>query len=255
MSESRILVTNDDGFRAPGVRELAEVLDSVGDVWVVAPHTQQSGESHRLSFHEPLRMYRHGERRLSVTGSPADSVYLALNHLFDNPPDICVSGINHGANLADDLNYSGTVAGAAEATLNDVPSVAVSLAGTGRLDFEVASEFAAGLVRKVLESGLPRDVFLNVNVPKDADPETEARVVKLGRRNYRRDVSEKTDPRGRSYYWIGGAELGFDDLPGSDCNAITDSDITVTPVHLDATHYAFMGELREWEFDEWDLDR
>lgn len=254
MSEPRILVTNDDGFRAPGVQRLAEALESVGEVWLVAPHSQQSGVSHRVSFREPLRLYEHDDRRMSVTGSPADSVYLALNHIFDDPPDLCVSGINHGANLADDLNYSGTVAGAAEATLCDIPGIAVSVAGAGELDFEVASRFAASLSEQVLDRGLPRDVFLNVNVPEEAEPGAEARVVKLGRRNYRRDVTEKKDPHGHSYFWLGGAELGFDDLPGSDCNAIVDSRITVTPVHLDATDYAFMREMREWDLDDWERE-
>lgn len=253
MSQPKILVTNDDGFRSPGIRALAESLEAIGEVWVVAPDSQQSGVSHRLSFRDPLRVIEHESRRMSVTGSPADSVYLALNELLaDDPPDICVSGINHGANLADDLIYSGTAAAAVEATLTDIPGIAVSLAGSGHLEFDVAADFAGELVEKVLDRGLPRDVYLNVNVPEDATPDTEARIVNLGRRSYRRDVTEKHDPYDRPYYWIGGAELGFDDMPGSDCNAITHSHITVTPVHLDLTHYAFMREMRgEWDLQTW----
>ena len=246
MSEPTILVTNDDGIRAPGIQALAEHLEEIGEVWVVAPDSQQSGVSHALSFHDPLRVVEHGERQLSVTGSPGDSVYLALNQILEEPPDICVSGINHGANLADDLIYSGTVAGAVEATLSDIPAIAVSLAGHRDLEFDTAGQFAQKMTRQVLERKLPRDCYLNVNVPKGAGPETEAQVVKLGRRSYERAVAEKSDPRGRPYYWIGGSELGFDDMPGSDCNAITESKITVTPVHLDFTHYAFMREMRDW---------
>ncbi len=254
MSKPTILVTNDDGFRAPGLQELADELTSIGEVWVVAPDSEQSGVSHTLSLHNPLRVTEHKPRRMSVTGSPADSVYLALNEILDEKPDICVSGINHGANLADDLIYSGTVAGAVEATLADIPGIAVSLAGHGALQFDVAAEFARQLTTEILERGLPRDVYLNANVPGDATRETEARIVKLGRRSYRRDVTEKHDPYERPYYWLGGSELGFDDMPGSDCNAITHEHITITPVHLDFTHYSFMREMRDWNLQEWMAD-
>lgn len=251
MSNPTILVTNDDGFDAPGIQALADALEEIGEVWVVAPDSQQSGVSHALTFREPLRVFERSSRRMSVTGSPADSVYLALNEILDETPDICVSGINHGANLADDLIYSGTVAGAVEATLCNIPGIAVSLAASREYEFDVAAEFTVKLVRDVLDRGLPRDVYLNVNVPAGATAETEARIVKLGRRNYRRDVTEKHDPYGRPYYWLGGSELQFDDLPGSDCNAITDRRITVTPVHLDFTHYSFMREMRDWNLQEW----
>ncbi len=251
MSTPTILVTNDDGFRAPGIQALADALEAVGEVWVVAPDSEQSGVSHALSLHDPLRVHEHAPRRMAVTGSPADSVYLALNEILEEPPDLCVSGINHGANLADDLIYSGTVAGAVEATLCDIPGIAVSLAGHGSLEFDVAAAFARRLSSEILDRGLPRDVYLNVNVPAEATPETEARVVKLGRRSYRRDVTEKRDPYQRPYYWLGGSELGFDDLPGSDCNAITREHITITPVHLDFTHYSFMREMRDWDLEAW----
>lgn len=255
MSPPTILVTNDDGFRSTGLRTLADRLESIGTVWVIAPDSQQSGVSHALSLRDPLRVIEHEPRRLSVTGSPADSVYLALNQILEEPPDICVSGINHGANLADDLIYSGTVAGAVEATLCDVPSIAMSLAGAGELEFDVAADFATTLVTEVLDRKLPRDVYLNVNVPKEARADSEVRVVNLGRRSYRRDVTEKHDPYQRPYYWLGGAELGFDDMPGSDCNAITDSCITVTPIHLDLTHYDFMREMRrDWQLSSERMD-
>jgi 5'-nucleotidase len=229
-------------------------MEEIGDVWVVAPDSEQSGVGCSISLREPLRLEEHAERRLSVSGSPADCVYVALNHILDEPPDLCLSGINHGANLADDLLYSGTVAGAIEATLSDVPSIAVSLAGRTDMPFGVAGDFAASLARRVLDEPLPRDVLLNVNVPESATADTEARVVNLGRRNYRRDVTRKVDPYDRPYFWLGGSELGFDDLPGSDCNAITNSTITITPVHLDLTHHSFMDEMRDWALDHWDSD-
>lgn len=245
-----ILVTNDDGVDAEGLRALVDALETIGDVEVVAPDSEQSGVSQKLNLREPLRIREHPSTGFrSVTGTPADAVYLALNQILDAEPDLCVSGINHGANLADDLNYSGTVAGAVEATLSDVPSMAVSLAGRGDLDFEVAADVARRIAEEVLDRRIPRDVFLNVNVPASATREAEVVTTNLGRRNYRRDVTEKSDPYGRPYYWLGGSELGFDDLPGSDCNAVGRGMIAVTPVKLDATHYSFMREMREWDLD------
>lgn len=250
MGRPSILVTNDDGVDAEGLETLADALEAIGDVDVVAPDSEQSGVSQKISLREPLRVRRHESTGFrSVTGTPADAVYVALNHLYDRAPDLCVSGINHGANLADDLNYSGTVAGAVEATLANVPSMAVSLAGTGDLDFDVAATFARRIAEEVLERRIPRDVFLNVNVPAGAAPDADVAMTNVGRRNYRRDVTEKTDPYGRPYYWLGGSELGFDDLPGSDCNAVGRGKVAVTPVQLDGTHYSFMREMQDWNLE------
>ena len=254
MTSPNILVTNDDGVDAEGLRALEEAMQPLGNVVVVAPDSEQSGVGHGISLHNPLRVRRHGDDRYSVSGTPADCVYFALNELLDETPDLCVSGINHGANLADDLIYSGTVAGAREATLCDVPAVAVSLATYRPEEFSVAADFSARIAGDVLDRGLPRDVLLNVNVPSDADSDTPTRVAKLGRRNYQRFVTRKEDPQKRPYFWLGSSELTFDDIPGSDCNAITQSSITVTPVHMDRTHYAFMRELREWDFHDEDAD-
>lgn len=246
MARPTILVTNDDGIHARGLSALADALAELGDVWVVAPQTEQSAVSQAISLRTPVRVHQHGERRYAVSGTPTDCSYVALNHLIDHV-DVCVSGINHGANLGDDVIYSGTVAGAIEATLVDVPSIAVSLAAYRNLDFTPAADVAVRLTRHVLDQGLPRGVFLNVNVPREATADTELVICKLGRRNYARGVEEKLDPRRRPYYWLGGAELGFDDIPGSDCNAIADGKISVTPVHLDLTHYEFIKEMRTWD--------
>jgi 5'-nucleotidase len=246
VSRPTILITNDDGIDARGLSALEEALGSLGELWVVAPDSEQSAVSQAITLRLPVRVRRRGERRFAISGTPTDCVYVALNHLIDRV-DICVSGINHGANLGDDVIYSGTVAGAIEATLVDVPSIAVSLAAYRDLDFGASAAVARRLAEQVIEHGLPRGVFLNVNVPRGADADTEAVVCKLGRRNYGRVVEEKLDPRKRPYYWLGGAELGFDDLPGSDCNIISEGKISVTPVHLDLTHYAFARELEQWE--------
>lgn len=243
-----ILVSNDDGVEAAGIAALASAATSLGEVWIVAPAVEQSGVSSALSLHSPLRVHERGERRFAVTGTPADCVYMALQHLLPRPPALCLSGVNHGANLADDVLYSGTVAAAIEATISEVPSVAVSMAAYGKgVDYTEAAKVAVEYGARVLSMGLPRDTLLNINVPRGARAgETERRVCKLGRRNYMRQVSEQNDPRGRPYYWIGGAEIDFDDLPGSDCNAIVDGVISVTPLQVDMTRHRFLEELSRW---------
>lgn len=246
MSRPTILVTNDDGIYSRGLAALEEALADLGDVWTVAPQSEQSAVSQAISLRLPVRVRERGEQRFAVSGTPTDCVYIALHQILDHV-DLCVSGINHGANMGDDVLYSGTVAGAIEATLGDIPSIAVSLAGYRDLDFDVSAKTAHDLAEQVLERGLPRGVFLNVNVPVDATDETERVICKLGRRNYSREVSEKTDPRNQPYYWLGGSELGFDDMPGSDCNVVADGHISVTPVHLDLTHYRFLEDMSHWD--------
>ena len=251
MSRPLILVSNDDGVNAEGIAALAEAMEPVGEVWVVAPRDEQSAVSNAISLRHPLRVEHRGSRRLAVSGTPTDCVYVAINHVLDARPTLCVTGINHGANLGDDVMYSGTVAAAIEATLCDIPSIAFSFAGVGDHDFDAVIDHATGLAQTLMERRLPRATFLNVNFPPDVGDDTSMRLTKLGRRNYGRVVVEKKDPRHKSYFWLGGSELGFDDLPGSDCNAVSEGLISVTPVDLDLTHYQFMREMNEWpNFDE-----
>lgn len=246
VSRPLILVTNDDGIDAAGIDALSRAVELLGEVWVVAPKDEQSAVSSAISLRHPLRVWRRGERRVAVSGTPTDCVYIALNHLLKRRPTICVSGINHGANLSEDVIYSGTVAGAIEATICDIPSIAFSFAGRGGYDFEATQGHVQEIVKVFLGRGIPRGVLINVNFPPDLTKETPSVLTKLGRRNYGRGVVAKTDPRGQEYYWLGGAELGFDDMPGSDCNAVVNSKISVTPVHLDLTHYNYMRELKGW---------
>ena len=241
-----ILVSNDDGIDAEGIEALRRAMEPLGEVWVVAPKDEQSAVSNAISLRDPLRVYQRGQRQLAVSGTPTDCVYVALNHVLDRRPTICVSGINHGANLGDDVLYSGTVAAAIEATMCDVPSIAFSLAGYGERNFEPAIAHATRLAEKLMARQIPRSVFLNVNFPPDVDENSPLQVTKLGRRNYGRVVIEKQDPRNRAYFWLGGSELGFDDIPGSDCNAVSDGAISLTAVDLDLTHYGFMRELEGW---------
>lgn len=246
MSRPTILITNDDGIDAAGIASLRAAMEPLGDVWVVAPQHEQSAVSNAISLRDPLRVDRRGPQHVAVSGTPTDCVYIALNHLLESPPDLCVSGINHGANLGDDVMYSGTVAAAIEATLCEVPSIAFSLAGYGVRNFEPLTEHIQFLARQVMARHMPRDMFINVNFPPEVSSDTQVKTTKLGRRNYGRVVVEKEDPRRRAYYWLGGAELGFHDMPGSDCNAVADGFISMTPVSLDLTHYRFMDEMRRW---------
>ena len=241
-----ILITNDDGIDAPGIKALEKAMSALGDVWTVAPASEQSAVSHAITLWNPLRIHQRAEQRFAVTGTPTDCVYIALSKILPRRPDICVSGVNHGANMGDDVIYSGTVAGASEATLQDIPAVAVSLASYKSQNFDAAAAAAAKVAASVLKRGLPRGVLLNVNVPKDAQLDAPFKFTKLGRRYYGQIVTENNDPRNKPYYWIGGAELGFDDIPGTDCNAVADQCISVSPVQMDLTHYKFLDELEKW---------
>jgi 5'-nucleotidase len=233
----RVLLTNDDGIGSAGLRALEEALAPLCEVWVVAPDREQSAASHAISLSRPLRLDQLGERRYAVDGTPTDCVYLAVNHLLrGSPADMLLSGINHGPNLAEDVTYSGTVAGAMEAAILGVHvSVAISLVPKGQLDFTPAAAFSRALVAAFLERPPPAPLLLNVNVPSGAAPGRYT-LTRLGRRGYDSSVLEKVDPRGRKYYWIGGPQAEHDDIPGSDCNAVLDDDlISVTPLHLDLT--------------------
>lgn len=243
----RVLLSNDDGVHAAGLRALARAFSDRDEVWVVAPDREQSASSHAISLNRPLRLHELEPRRYSVDGTPTDAVYMGLCLVMkDAPPDLVVSGINHGPNLANDVHYSGTVAAAMEGALLGVPALAVSLAAPPPHDFEPAARFAAALARQMLaQAGAdlsPAPFLLNVNVP--AGPLRGYRFTRLGRRTYGNEVVEKTDPRGRKYYWIGG-EGGArnEDIPGSDCNAVQEGVAAVTPLQLDTTHDAILERL------------
>ncbi len=232
----RILVSNDDGHTADGIVALAEAMAPLGEVWVVAPENEQSAASHALSLHRPLRIKKIRERWYSVDGTPSDCSYLAINHILkDNRPDLMVSGINHGANLADDVTYSGTVAAAIEASLLGVPAIAFSLVTRRQFDFGAAARFARSFAQAALSKPLPQRMLLNVNIPGGVEP-AGYRVTRLGKHSYGYDVVENTDPRGRKYYWIGGTSFQHEDIPGSDCNAVfLEKVVSVTPLQLDLT--------------------
>lgn len=249
-----ILVTNDDGVHSPGILALKNGLEAVGRVVVMAPDRNRTAVGHNKTMHKPLRMQRvtlsDGSHAFACSGSPSDTVALALLGLLQRKPDLVVSGINHGANLGNDVTYSGTVAAAMEGVIFDVPSIAVSLDSWQRSDraaLATAADFAATLARQVLTHGLPNGVLLNVNVPNL--PRAEIRGVqltRLGTRVYRDELIERIDPRGRPYYWIGGEAPTGAPSDGTDVGALGQGAISVTPIHLDMTEYRVLGRLRDW---------
>ena len=247
-----ILVTNDDGISSPGIKTLAKALRSAGNVYVVAPETEQSAVAHALTLHRPLRFAKAGTNTFYINGTPTDCVIISVNKILPRKPDILVSGINNGGNLGDDVTYSGTVAAAIEGTLLGIPSIAVSLVTgsiiNGRngknLNFKVAAEFARKLVSKVLHQGLPDDTLLNVNVP-NRETIKGAAFTRQGKRVYDNAIHEHSDPRGRKCYWIGGGEPQWASGENTDFDAIQDGYISVTPVHLDLTNYKALEFIRK----------
>ncbi|RMF83546.1 MAG: 5'/3'-nucleotidase SurE [Nitrospinota bacterium] len=245
-----ILVSNDDGIHSEGLSALAAHLSKIGQVYVVAPDRDRSAVSHSLTLHRPLRVQQLQERWFAVDGTPTDCINLAVNGILKgNRPDLVVAGINKGANLGDDITYSGTVSAAIEGTLLGLPSVAVSLAGRQEFDFTVAAEFSARLCQLILERGLPEDTLLNVNVPPGSwESIRGVKVTRQGKRIYGDVVIEKTDPRGKKYYWIGGSKPGWVENESADFHAIAQRYISITPLHLDLTNYAAYQELEKWDF-------
>ncbi|HET6420274.1 MAG TPA: 5'/3'-nucleotidase SurE [Geobacteraceae bacterium] len=246
-----ILVTNDDGIQARGIMALAEEMRGLGNVAVVAPDRERSAVGHSLTLHHPLRAAEMGLNMFAVDGTPTDCVNLGIHALLDFKPDIVVSGINRGANLGDDVTYSGTVSAAMEATLMGIPAFAVSLA-TDRIDghYSFAAKFAARLARLIFENGLPADTFLNVNVPDLPESATlRPLLTRQGKRKYEGLIVDKTDPRGRKYYWIGNGEQNFLDIEGTDYHAVSRGHISITPLHLDLTNYKSFETLEKWRLD------
>jgi len=243
-----VLLTNDDGVAAKGLLALKREVSKIGQVWVVAPDREQSATSHSLTLQHPLRINKIGERFYSVDGTPTDAVMLAVHAILKRRPDILISGINHGPNMGDDVSYSGTVAAAMEGTILNIPSIAVSNVNWDAEHFESAARFVRKLAKFVLENGLPKYTFLNVNVPDSKQPVTEYRITRLGKRVYSDVVIEKIDPRGRNYYWIG-EQTPIWERKGDDTDfaAIKKGYISITPLHLDITDYNAMEKMKHWK--------
>jgi 5'-nucleotidase len=257
-----ILLTNDDGVDAPGILALREAAQRLWDTVIVAPDREQSAQSHALTLNRPLRVNKVADGILSVDGTPSDCMMLALrgspDYALHNPgcprgilerkPDLAISGINHGANLGDDVIYSGTVAGAAEAAILGLPSIAVSMVEPARTDLAWAADITVKIAGAVLRNPLPRGVFLNVNVPPDW---TGGRfeITCQGTRQYRDVITKKIDPRGRPYYWIGGRTENIPGADSSDVAAIERGNISITPLHLDMTAMHVLKDMESWSFE------
>lgn len=243
-----ILCTNDDGYLATGIRVLASAARGLGTVTVVAPDREQSATSHSLTLHHPLRARRAADGAWVVDGTPTDCVILAVNELLPGRPQVCVSGINHGPNMGEDVLYSGTVAAAMEATVIGIRAVALSYTG----DHPAELEGWEGIVRSLLEQILrqpsfPEHTLFNVNLPGCAPGEVKGiRVTSLGKRLYSESITRANDPSGREYYWIGGGSVQWKGPEDSDFQAVRDGYVSVTPLHLDLTNYQLLEEIRGW---------
>ncbi|HKZ91293.1 MAG TPA: 5'/3'-nucleotidase SurE [Candidatus Limnocylindrales bacterium] len=249
----RVLVTNDDGIESRGLLMLKQSLEPVGDVYVLAPETNQSAVGHSMTFMRPLRVRQRvlddGSAGWSVDGSPTDAVSLAFLGYFGVGFDLVASGINHGANLGDDVTYSGTVGAAMEAVLSGCPAFAISQESSGEPDFDLARQVAALVARNILEHGLGAGELLNVNVPSvSIDEVAGIELTRMGKRVYQDQLLERLDPRGTPYYWFGGPPPTGLAEPGTDFHAVVNGRVAITPIQLDLTARRLLERIRGWQW-------
>ena len=249
-----ILISNDDGYRAPGIRCLADTLQAVGQVTVVAPDRDRSGASNSLTLDNPLRVRQADNGYSYVEGTPTDCVHLAITGLLEHEPDMVVSGINSGANLGDDVIYSGTVAAAMEGRFLGLPAIAISLVSAQPVHYETAAQVALALLDRLKCEPIPAETILNVNVPDlPVDQLQGWQATRLGHRHKSEPVIRQLDPRGRPIYWVGPAGSEQDAGPGTDFHAVRNGYVSVTPIHVDLTRSevldplkACLGDRPEW---------
>jgi 5'-nucleotidase len=252
----RILLCNDDGITAPGIQALAAALDGLGDLYVVAPESEQSAVGHAITVRDPVRAHEVDFEGPSgdipawaVTGTPTDSIKLACHELLDERPDLVMSGINHGPNTAVNVLYSGTVSAATEASILGIDAVAVSLCDWSAEDFTGAKRWARRIARLVLRSGLPPDVLLNVNVPAVPADELEGvAVTRQARSKWEEGFDARTDPADRPYYWLSGTFVDMDNGRKTDTSAVERGYVSVTPIQHDMTAQSALDDLREWDW-------
>jgi 5'-nucleotidase len=243
----KILCTNDDGIHAEGLHLLEKVAAEFGAVTTVAPDRERSATSQAITLHTPLRVHQLSKGRYSVDGTPADCLWVAMNQVLSEAPDLVLSGVNRGPNLALDILYSGTVAGALEGLLRGIPSVALSFVGSPDYPFAQIQSTLRDVLGQVFEAPPMKSAALNINIPHPQSPGIHGlRITTLGKRYYSQEVVERQDPRGETYLWIGGSRVATDDIPGSDCNAISDGYVSITPIHLNLTDHDAVEELSKW---------
>lgn len=256
----RILLCNDDGIAAPGIQALADALDPLGDLYVVAPESEQSAVGHAITVRDPVRAHEVEFSTSSgsipawaVSGTPTDSVKLACHELLEEEPDLVVSGINHGPNTAVNVLYSGTVSAATEGSILGIDAIAISLCDWSSDDFAGARRWARRIARLVLRSGLPRGVLLNVNVPAVPPDDLQGvAITRQARSKWDEGFDERTDPADRQYFWLAGTFVDLDDGDRTDTRAVEDGYVSVTPIQHDLTAYDALDALRGWEWDEED---
>jgi len=246
----RILLTNDDGIHAPGLKLLEEIArDLSDDIWIAAPETEQSATGHSLTLRRPLRLHQYGEKRFSIDGTPTDSVLLGFNEIMVNKqPDLVLSGINNGGNMGEDITYSGTVSAALEATLLGCPAIALSQFFTDRdtVPWDCAKAHAAQTIRTLLDTSWPKNTLMNVNFPDCAAEDVKGlEFTHQGRRKLGDNLAKGTDPRGEPYYWIGSLRTQKEFDAGTDLHAAFNQKISVTPISLDFTDHETLQKLRE----------
>lgn len=243
----KILLSNDDGYQSEGLATLALALADLAELTIVAPDRNQSGASHSLTLETPLRVGRTREGIMYVNGTPTDCVHLAITGLLEHEPDMVIAGINHGANLGDDVLYSGTVAAAVEGRFLGLPAIAVSLAGQSPRHFDSAGQAVRNLLLKLQREPLPADTILNVNVPDLPYGEIRGfEATRLGYRHRSDPMVETTDPKGRPVFWVGSSGPGQDASPGTDFHAIDNARVSVTPLQIDLTRHAAISSLAGW---------
>jgi 5'-nucleotidase len=243
----RILLSNDDGYQSKGLRTLAQHLSDLAVVTVVAPDRNRSGASNSLTLETPLRVERADTNVYYVNGTPTDCVHIAISGLLEQQPDMLISGINHGANLGDDVLYSGTVAAAMEGRFHGIPAIAVSLVLAEGEHFDTAAEITRRLVERSLTEPLPADAILNVNVPDLPALDIKGiRTTRLGFRHKSEPVVKALDPKNRPIYWIGPAGAGQDAGPGTDFHAVASGCVSVSPIKVDLTAHAALGQIESW---------
>jgi len=243
----RILLSNDDGYFAPGILALAEALDGLGEIVVVAPEQNRSGASNSLTLDRPVSLKQAANGFYFVNGTPTDCVHLAVTGMLDYLPDIIVSGINHGANMGDDTIYSGTVAAATEGFLLGIPSIALSLTSFEGNHFATAGRIARELVERFFHDPIPQPVLLNVNVPDIPYADLSGtEVTRLGRRDKAEPVVRMRSPRNDTVYWVGAAGAAAEAGPGTDFNAIERGCVSITPLQVDLTHTAQLQAIANW---------
>lgn len=244
-----ILITNDDGIHSPGIKALQQALDGLGHCVTIAPDRDNSAVSHSLTMNRPLKVHSLAKDIYTVDGTPTDCVAVGLKKILPVQPDLLVSGINGGANLGDDISYSGTVSAAIEATMYGIPSMALSVGGEPPHDYRAAMKIAACMAKKIFENSLPENTLLNINVPS-GEHHKHIRVTRQGRRLWENSIQETLDPKGSKYYWIGGGTPVTDPGEDTDVHTFSSGNVSITPIQLDLTNHAGISYLKEnWQLE------